>query len=300
VGRVHRTAFTLIELLVVIAIIAVLIGLLLPAVQKVRESAASSQCKNNLHQIGIGWHAYHDTFKMFPNGGKNGMDPPVDPALAAAGAAAQANYVDGPYSRAEWSWTYQILPYVEQSGTYNCPSDAVVHKTPTPIYYCPSRRGVTIYNNECKVDYAANAGTNGSNGVCVRAGTGVVRITDVKDGTSNTIMLGDKQLNLRYLGQTYDDNESCYSPGWDSEIFRIAVSVSGVNMGPQPDLNTLNPPGYTDPLSGSDYFGSSHSQGVNTIFCDGATRFVHYNVDGTMFRWACQRNDGKVFNLGDL
>src|SRR5438552_12856993 len=102
----RRTGFTLIELLVVIAIIGILVALLLPAVQKVREGAARLQCKNNLRQIGLAFHNHHDTVGAFPHGGYN-----VPPATGAS-----------PTNRAQWSWCYQVLPYIEQTSLYQASS----------------------------------------------------------------------------------------------------------------------------------------------------------------------------------
>src|SRR5438067_1585953 len=122
--RGGRSAFTLIELLVVIAIIAVLIGMLLPAVQKVREAAARTKCQNNLHQIAIALHNYEGTNGRFPPAG-------IYPANAASGDA--------------WSHFTRILPYVEQANTYNQVDFALaanvqdaVTRQRIPIFICPS------------------------------------------------------------------------------------------------------------------------------------------------------------------
>jgi prepilin-type N-terminal cleavage/methylation domain-containing protein/prepilin-type processing-associated H-X9-DG protein len=167
----HRSAFTLIELLVVIAIIAILIGLLLPAVQKVREAAARTQCSNHLKQIGLAFHNYESANGFLPQGpydgdpripGRNNYDE-MPPAYGGT-TCCRADHPDG------WNHFFRILPYIEQENVFrlapttNAPPDFstenIVAQSLIKIYYCPSRRPPTGYGtaNFGRLDYAGNAG----------------------------------------------------------------------------------------------------------------------------------------------
>ncbi len=267
-----RRGFTLIELLVVIAIIAVLIALLVPAVQRVREAAARTQCTNNLKQIALAFHNFHDTIKHFPQGGWN---PP-------GATAADLN------DRRQWGWCYQILPYIEQEALYNSTNIATLRTTPVKLYYCPSRRIAQDYNGHNVIDYAGNAGsaTDGANGVVVRGFQPILHMLDIEDGTSNTLLVAEKQVNLSKFGTNIDDNESPFFSGWngDWDHYRRSWQISGVWQTPQPDYRSTA----TDP---SQRFGSSHRVGIVAAFADGSVRMISFSVDPIPFMRACVRND---------
>jgi prepilin-type N-terminal cleavage/methylation domain-containing protein/prepilin-type processing-associated H-X9-DG protein len=297
----RRRAFTLIELLVVIAIVAVLIGLLLPAVQKVREAASRTTCQNNLKQIGLAFHGYYDVKNVLPDGGKNACDLPR--AAANLDCGPEGKDLSRPYagSRSEWSWTYYILPFLEQDSLFKDASNSRVAKSVVKIYYCPSRRAAALYGNEAKVDYAGCAGTSSShpNGVLVRQGLPAVSLPGIPDGTSNTLLVGEKRLNAAKFGVSFDDDEPCYSPGWDVDIYRIAPQLgSGASRTWQVPLPDFFDPGAPD--TGQTVFGSAHPTGINAVFADGSVRHVKYGVSPAAFMRACVRDDGLPLNADDL
>ena len=279
-----KRGFTLVELLVVIAIIGILIAMLLPAVQAVREAARRTTCNNNLHQIGIAVHNYDSSLGYFPDGGKNWWGGRNKQATKPRMAPDQT-----------WGWMYQILPYMEQGNLYYEQSDAVVRRTPVVGYFCPTRRPVTVINNSRAVnDYAGNGGLIGSGGglgnwgdgrngaVISRGGVGPkVGFNLISDGSANTIMAGEKVVHPdHYFVYSCSDNEG-YTSGWDWDIIRWGDRL------PVSDRSKLSPPGSCD-----NRFGSAHGVGVNFAFVDGSVHFITHDVDLKVFQNACQRDDG--------
>jgi prepilin-type N-terminal cleavage/methylation domain-containing protein/prepilin-type processing-associated H-X9-DG protein len=278
-----QLGFTLIELLVVIAIIAILIGLLLPAVQKVREAAARTQCSNNIKQIGLAWHNYHDAMGRFPTAGDNGPD------TVNYCCSAQPGFVS------HLTWAYHILPHLEQDNIFRLVREGSGTNWGTlgtqivKTYYCPTRRTVRLYKGQAKCDYAASRGT-GDNGVARRFNLGHrVTMANIVDGTSNTLMLGEPRIHLLYIesGGCCGDNEDAYRNGWADDVVRHG------NVPPAPDSRDPN----ETPESTDGMFGGSHPGGLNICLADGSVRFLRFGISQVMFQRLNHTFDGQVVNL---
>jgi len=280
--RPRGRGFTLIELLVVIAIIAILIGLLLPAVQKVREAASRARCQNNLKQIGIALHACHDAMGAFPGGGSNAL--PYNNGTPTGSPPAYNNAYSG-------SWAFQILPYAEQDPVYKAMNITQITGTPIPIYFCPSRRAPAVYqnnSNEAGMDYYGNGlSQNNSSSPCGNASivyqgvfrpycVGRMTLTGISDGTSNTIMVGEKNVALRSLNAgTANSDKKSYSWGWDGG--QAGNWDNSVSTGGFPSNIADIPTSNTSVTDGTHYYGSSHTGLSMMLFGDGTVRPVRFN-----------------------
>ncbi|TWT34382.1 DUF1559 domain-containing protein [Blastopirellula retiformator] len=319
-----RRGFTLVELLVVIAIIGVLIALLLPAVQQAREAARRMQCRNNLKQMGLALHNYHDVHGSFPAGYYRHRDH------------GSVSVFQGP----GWGWGTMILPQLEENNRFDglnvsnrhasddadilqysqppisafrCPSapggdlnEAFPNSTSAPAHGLSTYKGVFGDRNTQYSSYSDLADCPYTAGSCNEGGNGIfspnskVSFRDITDGTTNTVMIGEVP---------YGPNGSVNSSG-DLIDYRGSVwigitadgnSTAGVrsNVATIQTLRGLNGSGSTSTLykingSNSYSFGSHHAGGAQFVLADASARFIASTVEPSLLNRISARNDGQV------
>jgi prepilin-type N-terminal cleavage/methylation domain-containing protein/prepilin-type processing-associated H-X9-DG protein len=276
----RRDAFTLIELLVVIAIIAVLIGLLVPAVMRVREAASRMSCANHLKQVGVAMHLHRDTYQTFPgNGGWDGKQTIKDVNGNPIYVYTQDLVLPAPFiwgvgdpnrggSDQTGSWAYAILPYIEQENMYRQQAWTI----PVSLYICPSRRTALAqqahddargtYNGGGwawgKTDYAANARLIPNRpALCLN-------VTDIRDGASHTILAGEKAMDIDY--------ETTGSWYWDEPFF-----LGGSDSTSRKGTSIIRDKRGTF-LEVRENWGSPHPGGAQFVFADGSVHMIPYET----------------------
>lgn len=290
-GKLNCRAFTLVELLVVIAIIGVMVGLLLPAVQAAREAARRMSCSNNLKQIGLAMHNYHDTVQSFPPGAMFGDD--------------------------SFGWATFILTRIEQSNVYEqinfsvevnpdrtiLLSESPVLATPIATYNCPSstltshspfresggHNGARL-GGFAKNDYSACLGNGGGRitGMFGKIGDNIraTRFRDILDGTSNTLMVGEGYTDLAEAinGPTHPNRGDF--PVWccTNNQHQNVVKETRIGKGP-------------NQFGCDDCFASNHPGGVQFVFADGSVNFVSENIDQQLYVNLGDKADGNVVSL---
>ena len=319
-SSIGRRGFTLIELLVVIAIIAILIALLLPAVQQAREAARRTQCKNNMKQIALALHNYHDVHLAFPSGNY------IDKVGSSAALAGQ---------NSNWAWSMMIMPYMDQAPLFNLlevgpftfqdaanePAKLQILTTPLSAFICPSDPEDEVNRNRpfqmkgsgglcvgmvlnqevqfAKSNYMGCNGDRDSDGIFDSGNNRKVQIRDITDGTTNTIMVGERASpNGHWAGIWAGQELTC--DGITNIWCLLGKTEYQMNTGKHSkdpsDTNASD-----NPLLA---FSSQHVGGAQFALADGSVRFISENIewndDGAttndmgIYHSLGQKNDGRV------
>lgn len=311
--RLRRAGLTLIELLVVIAIIGLLVAILLPAVQGVRESSRRISCINNLKQIGLGFLTHEQSRRSFPDGGEGAWQ-----------RRSMLNGAPAVTPNQAWSWAYQLLPYVEQLNVWSITDERQLLRMPIAMYFCPSRRVPQViegwsplYGTDIRSmnDYAGNGGTdttgstgwgnmgNGKDGTVVRRPNGttsrsdLVRIAMITDGTASTLLGGEKTYNRGRLGERQAEDDGGFVEGWDFDTIRWGYFQPIPDWFDNTDVTRYRNDGTR--VADRSAFGAAHSDTFGCVFADGSVRGITYNVSLNVFIRLSSRNDRQVANASD-
>jgi prepilin-type N-terminal cleavage/methylation domain-containing protein/prepilin-type processing-associated H-X9-DG protein len=330
-----RRGFTLIELLVVIAIIAVLIGLLVPAVQKVREAANKGQCLNNLKQMGVALHNYHSDRKVFPPGVVSQL---VDTGWRMPPGNCNAFPAEvGP----GWSFFAYLLPYIEQGNLHmsirldlpiSNPANATARRTLVPTYICPSdpasqdlvnvttcgsppvpANTPAFLTDAARCSYVGCLGGGDANNPDPNFGcyeyqpfNGVfhrnsrIRVADITDGTSHTIGIGERSSDFvqgTWVG-VVPGEEMVYNQTNPPPQFNPALGQPCQNWRPPITAVVVHGRQYkpNDPNGSPASFHGPHQNGCHFLFMDGSCRFIDGSISLTVFRALCTRSNGEVIS----
>ncbi len=315
--RVRRRGFTLIELLVVIAIIAVLIALLLPAVQQAREAARRTQCKNNMKQLGLALHNYHDVYDQLPLGSlyKHNWRTAVLPMLDQGAAYTQLSFVSGGFN-GDANPADANTPILKgwKVAAYICPSSPL-ETNPNYGGWNPNRYQGHHY---AAVGGAYNAGygncrqlygimcDNGAMEINVKH-----RLADITDGSSNVMLVAEQSNKVKYtatLTWEFSDGKTQgvggQKGGWGGPGDMNTYSNTGSSAIPGISPIVYGPNGSCGDSFGcgliycaSNNFASAHTGGIHTLMGDGSVKFVSDNIDLLTFKRAGMRGDGNAISL---
>jgi prepilin-type N-terminal cleavage/methylation domain-containing protein/prepilin-type processing-associated H-X9-DG protein len=320
-------AFTLIELLVVIAIIAILIGLLLPAVQRVRETADRAKCANNLKQIGLALHGYHDGTGSFPPAYIRTPPPKTFlPVGSPSGGPLSRKFDRPPINPSSlpdtpgWGWAALLLPYLEQDNLYKqidftlpveSPSHLTVRTTMLSVYTCPTDRHTEVFTmiswlwvplvDLATNSYAACYGALGNLGVNPEQGTGAlfrnshVRFADITDGSSYTLAVGERGALFTQTGWAGVVTGGSIRVTPDAPVYQALIDPAPAQVMARIGSKSLNSP-FSEPY---DFF-SPHGNVVQFVFADGSVHGLRTSADVTMLQALATRAGGEQIAVPDF